>query len=236
MLDSEMERCCDERAAKWCAGRAGSALALARAEHKSWIHARWLQDFVILVESPMDIQTDSEGNPILDQHSEEGFVDLTFRVSDLVDEGEHYRFHLAASHKKRSVGMDVVLVKGIQGGFDAKMNLVKQHVYRLGVRFLRSGAESDRLISAIGDLYGSKISPKKMVDEETFTAIALQQGALDVERESVGLKIFGKDGEPFDQDAYYESFFNVDLPNGFVHWNEKDPGYREPLLRALSAQ
>jgi hypothetical protein len=184
----------------------------------------------------MDIQTDREGNPILDQHSEEGFVDLTFRISDLSDDGEHYRFHLTASYKKRTVGMDVVLVKGIQGGFNAKMNLVKKHVYRLGVRFLRSGAESDRLISAISELYGAKSSQKKMVNEETFTAIALHQGRLDMESEPVNLKIFGKDGEPFDEDAYYESFFNVDLPNGFVFWNEKDPDYRKPLIRALSAR
>jgi hypothetical protein len=132
--------------------------------------------------------------------------------------------------------MDVVLVKGIQGGFNAKMNLVKKHVYRLGVRFLRSGAESDRLISAIGELYGATSSRKKMVSEETFTAIALHQGRLDMEGETVNLKIFGKDGEPFDEDAYYESYFNVDLPNGFAFWNEKDPDYREPLLRALSAR
>lgn len=183
----------------------------------------------------MEILTDSEGNPILDQCSEEGFVDLTFRISGLTDDAEHYRFHLAASHKKRTVGMDVAVVKGIQGGFNAKMNLVKKHVYRLGVRFLRSGAESDRLIAAIGQLYGAKRSPRKMVDEETFTAIALHQGRLDMESEAVKLKIFGKDGEPFDEDAYYESFFNVDLPNGFVYWNEKDPDYRQPLLRALSA-
>jgi hypothetical protein len=184
----------------------------------------------------MQFQTDREGNPILDQFSEEGFVDLTFQLKNLLDEGQHYRFHLAASHKGHTVGMDVVLVKGIQGGFNAKMNLVKDHVYRLGVRFLRSGADSDRLISAISELYGSDGLPKRMVDEETFTAIALHQGSLDMEREAVKLKIFGKDGEPFDQDAYYESFFNIDLPNGFVYWNEKDPDYRKSLLRALSAQ
>lgn len=183
----------------------------------------------------MAIRTDGKGNLILDQHSEGGFVDLTFRVRNLVDEGKHYRFHLTASHKKRTVGMDVFLLKGIHAGFNAKMNLVKKHVYRPGVRFLRSGAESDRLISAISELYGFKSSPRRMVDEETFTAIALHQGTLDIERERVKLKIFGKDGEPFDEDAYYESFFNVDLANGFVYWNEKDPDYRKPLLRALSA-
>jgi hypothetical protein len=184
----------------------------------------------------MDIQIARDGNPILDQHSEEGFVDLTFRVSALSDDGEYYRFHLTASHEKRVVGIDVVLVKGIQAGFNGRMNLVKKHVYRQGVCFLRSGPESDRLVSAIGELYGAKSSPKRMVNQETFTAIALHQGRLDMESEPVKLKIFGKDGEPFDQDAYYESFFNVDLPNGLVFWNEKDPDYRKPLLRALSAR
>ena len=74
-----------------------------------------------------------------------------------------------------------------------------------------------------------------MVDEETFTAIALHQGRIDMDNEPIKLKIFGKDGEPFDEDAYYESFFNVDLPNGLANWNEKDPDYRVPLLQALSS-
>ena len=51
-----------------------------------------------------------------------------------------------------------------------------------------------------------------MIDEERFTAIALHQGAIDLASEPVKLKIFGRDDEPIDEDAYYESFFNVDLP------------------------
>jgi hypothetical protein len=184
---------------------------------------------------PMDIQLDSEGNPILDQFSVDGFVDLTFRITNLVDDGQHYHLHLAASHARCPVGMDVVVVRGVQGGFNSKMELVKKNVYRKGVRFLRSGVESDQLISAISDLYGFDESPTRMVDEETFTAIALHQGSLDMDSEPVKLKIFGKDGEPFDEGAYYESFFNVDLPNGFVYWNEKDPDYRKALLQAFSS-
>ena len=165
----------------------------------------------------MDIQVDSAGNPILDQFGVEGFVDLTFRITALIDDGQHYHFHLAASHAECPVGMDVVVVRGIQGGFDSKMELVRKHVYRQGVRFLRSGPESDQLISAISELYGSDDSQRRMVSEETFTAIALHQGSLNMDNEPVKLKIFGKDGEPFDEVDYYESFFNVDLPNGFVY-------------------
>lgn len=183
----------------------------------------------------MEIKTDRDGNPVLDQFSEDGFVDLTFRIVDLKKDRRHYQFHLAASHNKKVVGLDVVLVRGIQGGFNSKMNLVKKHVYREGVRFLRSGAESDRLIAALSKLYGLKKSPKKMVDEESFTAIALHQGRLDIDREPVKIKLFGKDTEEFGLELYNESFFNVDLVNSFVFWNEKDQEYRKPLVKALTA-
>jgi hypothetical protein len=184
----------------------------------------------------MDLQLGSDGNPVIDQLSEEGFVDLTLQICRFADEGTHYRFHLAASHNNGEVGLDVLLVKGIKSGFDGNMDLLKDHVYRQGVRFIRSGIESDRLISAIGSFYGADPVPHKMVPEESFTVIALHQGDLELENECVKLKLFGKDGESFDEDEYYESFFNVDLTNGMVYWNEKDPDYRQPMLRALAAK
>ena len=182
----------------------------------------------------VELQLGSDGNPVIDQLSEDGFVDLTFRVTQLVDDGTCYHFHLAASHENSEVGCNVILVKRIKSGFDANMDLQKARVFREGVRFLRSGEESDRLVSALAQFYAAGTSPKAMVPEETFTAIALHQGHLDFESDCVKLKLFGNDGEPFDEDAYYECFFNVDLANGIVYWNEKDPAYREPLLRALA--
>lgn len=184
----------------------------------------------------MDVRVDGEGNPILDQFSEEGFVDLIFRITELVHDGRHYRFHATASHRGTIVGMDAVVVCDIQGGFDSNMELVKENVYRQGVRLLRSGTESDRLVQAISELYSSPEPSATMVREEVFTAIALHQGELVMEEQPIKLKIFGRDSEAFDEDAYYESFFNLDLVNGFVFWNEKDPDYRTPLLRALAAR
>ncbi len=178
------------------------------------------------------IRTDRAGRPVLDQFSEEGFVDLTFRIDDRADDGRHWRFRLAASHRNRIVGFEVELVKGIKSGFDAKMTRVK-HVYREGVRFRRSGPESDRFVAILAELYRSRRKPKRMIEEESFTAIALHQGKLDWDRDAIKLKLFGRDAEPIDESAYYESFFNVDFANGFVFWNEKDNDYRRPLLKAL---
>lgn len=162
-------------------------------------------------------------------------MDLTFEILDLVEDETHYRFNLAASFEDQVVGMGVVVQKGIKSGFDADMHLIQDHVYRKGVRFFRAGERSDRLIAAIGKLYESDEIATRMIDEERFTAIALHQGSIDLASEPVKIKIFGRDDEPIDEDAYYESFFNVDLPNRLIFWNEKDQDYRVPLLRGISA-
>jgi hypothetical protein len=182
----------------------------------------------------MSIATDNAGNPILEQFSEDGFVDCVFKISDLVESADFFNLHLSASSEATVVGMDIVIRKDIQGGFDSQMNLVQDHVYHEGVTFIRSGIESDKLIARIASVYGVPHAGEEMISKEMFTAIALHDGEINLRTEPVKIKIFGNDGEPFDESVYNESFFNIDLANGFVNWNEKDQEYRKPLIRALS--
>jgi hypothetical protein len=182
----------------------------------------------------MEIRVDVNGNPVLDQFSDEGFVDLVFRIRDLKDDGDCYRFRMTACYDEQILAIDVRIVKGIGPGFNENMELVQNNVYRDGVSFFRCGIESDRLIATIAKLYASNVHPLKMIERESYTAIALHQGQIDMESEAIKIKIFGRDSEDDSEDDYYETFFNLDLPNGFVFWNEKDQDYRDPLLRALS--
>ncbi|MEZ0273788.1 MAG: hypothetical protein ACAH88_02695, partial [Roseimicrobium sp.] len=52
----------------------------------------------------------------------------------------------------------------------------------------------------------------------------------------VKMKLFFSPGEndPHFEDRYAEHFLNFDLAAKRIEFREKDPGYREPLLRALS--
>ncbi len=180
------------------------------------------------------MKTDNHGNPVLAQYSEEGFVDCVLRIVDLVETDTHYRFRMVGSYNGELVGVRVAVVKGIEAGFDEKMNLNQKHVYKKGVIFFRSGPESDRLISAISELYGNPKKNLRMVDEESFTAIALHQGKIAISEEPIKIKLFGRDSPPSSDDQYYESFFNLDLKNRLVFWNEKDQEYRTPLVHGLS--
>jgi hypothetical protein len=181
----------------------------------------------------MQLRVDSTGEPILNQFSEEGFVDCVFKVRDLRREDGHFSFRLAASYEGKSVGCAVRLARGMKAGLSQDMSLISEHVYKPGVTLLRTGEESDRLLMALAKLYGFQNTPLHMRESEEFTAIALHQDAIDLESEPVRLKLFGRDGDETGEE-YNESFFNVDLANGLVFWNEKDPEYRAPLIEGLA--
>lgn len=182
----------------------------------------------------MQLTVDKQGLPILDQFSEEGFIDCVLKIENLRLEDKWLHFHIAASFQDQPVGVNVSVVRRIKAGFDEDMELNEEHVYREGVCFMRSGPESDRLIAAIAKLYGLETVVEKMVDRETFTAIALHQGDINAESHAVKIKLFGNDSSAADEARYYECFFNLDLQNGFVFWNEKDQDYRQPLVNSLA--
>lgn len=176
------------------------------------------------------------GLPVLDQFAEEGFVDCVFKIEALRADDRHYHFRMLALYEGQTVGMGARLVKTIGPGFNADMKLVPEHVYREGLVLFSLGELSDRLIGALAKLYGIEPFQRSAAAQETYTAIALQQADTELELHPVRIKIFGRDqDDAMLEEQYYESFFNVDLPAGFVYWNEKDEAYREPLLRAWTA-
>ena len=76
-----------------------------------------------------------------------------------------------------------------------------------------------------------------MYDDFTVMIVTMRPLAgFDMTQQPVKLKIFGNDQATDEEEDYYESFFNLDLPNGLVFWNEKDQEYREPLVRSLSCK
>ena len=183
----------------------------------------------------MTVRLAEDGNPILDQFSAEGFVDCTFRIVRQLSSESAYRLHLSASHQGETVGFDVVVVKGIRGGFDDRLDLISDHVYHDGVWFFRSGPESDSLMTILTKLYKLEGEARRMIESFAFTVIALHQDDVNMECHTINLKLFGNDSETFSEEDYFESFFNLSLSDGFAFWNEKDPDYRVPLIKSLSS-
>jgi hypothetical protein len=183
----------------------------------------------------VDYQLSEEGLPILDQFTEGTVVDCFFEIVERVESAEHFELQLRASHNGSPVGMNVWVRRGIQGVLDADKKPIAEHVYRQGVRFSRTGPESDRLISAVAQLYGLPAAPLRMVPTIAFTAIAVHRaGQVDMEKDPIKLKLFGHDGPEEPAERFFESFLELDLTNGFAYWTEKDGAYRAPLLKGLA--
>ncbi|MGH8029086.1 MAG: hypothetical protein ACREO3_04030 [Arenimonas sp.] len=174
------------------------------------------------------------GFPVLDQYSEDGFIDCVFFVGHAGVHGERRLFELRAECDGEVVGMDVDMLAMPEPGFDAAMHVFRDHVYRGGVVLHSAGPPSDRLIAALARRYrlGAFVG-LAMAASVQLTMIVLQQ-SIAAGDGPVRMKLFGGDGAGQAKADYFESFFNLDLAAGRAFWKEKDLDYREPMLRALS--
>ena len=70
--------------------------------------------------------------------------------------------------------------------------------------------------------------------EATFAslaAISLKGDPNKLQSEPVKLKVFFESAK---ESEYAEAYLNFDLPRGVVQFHEKDPGYRDAVLRFLT--
>lgn len=182
-----------------------------------------------------EVAVDDNGAPILDQFSADGFVDCVFRITEVVTSAKSYSLHLVASHRGTSIGFRAIVRRGIRGGIGADMKVIRDHVYRPAVEFVRTGPESDALLAALRELYGMHGSAARMAEITPFTGIALHQEDVDMENQPIKIKLFGRDSDQeIARGEYFESFFNLDLRAGLAFWNEKDLDYRAPLIQGIS--
>ncbi len=72
----------------------------------------------------MEIRVNEHGYPILDQFSEEGFIDCVLKIKNLKETDNLYKFDLRASYNGNELGFKVEVVKGIKSGFDSEMCLI----------------------------------------------------------------------------------------------------------------
>lgn len=165
---------------------------------------------------------------------EAGFVDVTLSISERsLNDGVHW-FTLSAWHDRLLVGLKLGLPMEIPPGLKEGGELDTQNGFMPNAVRLRSiGGPSDRLINSLAALYGVDLPVKRFTARELdLTAFSLNAGKLTLSEPTIGrLKVFfeSEDG------TYAELYLNFDTTNALIELSEKDPEYREPLLRILSS-
>ncbi len=94
------------------------------------------------------------------------------------------------------------------------------------------GEEGENLIALMAVRYGlESFSEKPMLPEIAFQVVCLEGDPRQLPIEALRTKLFFF---PNADKRYAEVYLNVDTQSGVVQFNEKDNGYRVPLLRALT--
>lgn len=172
--------------------------------------------------------------PELTGGSEEGFVDLTLRAQPVEcprPNGDCAIEAVASADGKRA-GLRLVIKGGMAPGF-VEGEIDRAAFAREGISFERTGAESDVFLTKLAELYGVPAAGSSFVKREAVTAFPLDGDPSNIKNEPVKFKVFFNDGDT--EEKYAELYVNVDLPSGNVELAEKDPEYRENVVRAFGS-
>ncbi len=166
---------------------------------------------------------------------EGGFVDLALSL---------------ISHERLSNGVQVCVARGVHNGTEVGFRFRLPPAWKqgtlgdTGITTYQStldvesvGAASDDFVAILANLYGGPLRPEKMAPSTTFTAISLQGIPAQLEAGSTKIKLFFEPKEDSDEAYerdYAEHYLNIDFASRVVEFHEKDPEYRDAMLRALS--
>lgn len=158
------------------------------------------------------------------------FVDLAFAIQAVQDRPAETAITAAGLHGGKRVGLRVIVAKGMNPG--VTKNSIDRTAFRVGgVRLESTGAESDNFVVALAKLY--QVAPRsRMRPVVDFVAFPLQGTPSRIATEHLNLKVFH---DPDDKAGEYcELYVHVDIPNGAVRLDEKDPGYRKAVVKAFA--
>jgi len=170
--------------------------------------------------------------PEIASQSDTAWHDLTFRIQQLgnhPDGGQQLR--AAGSYRGARVAIEVLLGPAWkEGRLGSGTSLV---VYSGRVTIGSLGEPSDRFLTAVDQLYGTKQHVRKMGAKTEFTAMSLGGDPTHLRTAPVKLKLFF---ESDDESRYAEFYLNINVGAGTVELAEKDPDYRPAIVRALTAR
>ena len=156
--------------------------------------------------------SESQPLPEITSESEEGYYDLVFAIED---------------YKKLPDGSQAILASGMYKGRKVSLGV---YVSTGSVIYRSVGAESDLLLKALDEIYGTKQAPQTMKKTTEFTAISLEGDAGDLAKGPVKMKLFFESNV---EDDYAELYTNIDLKTRKLYITEKDEWYRAAIVRAL---
>ncbi len=160
---------------------------------------------------------------------EEGWNDIFLKIIEDIKTDTSHIYIAKGRYKNKTVGLQIEVSSKIGAGIidgkpDGKAGFVANAVQLKSI-----GQESDEFVIALAELY--KQPTNKGFTKHTISAKAFSLNEKSVnldKRDYYKLKLFLSED---DEKLYSEIFLNINTDKQEIEINEKDEGYREPIIK-----
>jgi hypothetical protein len=163
--------------------------------------------------------------------SEEGFQDLVLNIIDKKIDNNVWILIAKGQFKGTVVGIKIKMANGLKPGI-INSEIDNGGFARSACEISSIGQESDNFIKILSELYGQKTNKKFTSKPLIFNSFSLNTNQALLDKGYFKFKLFFDDLN--EQGLYSEIFLNLNLPEGFIEIPEKDPEYRENLIKAMT--
>jgi hypothetical protein len=139
---------------------------------------------------------------------------------------------IRGSYRKRSVGAEVAIRARMKPGI-VGTEVDETAFYEKGAIIRSLGDATRHLADVLAEIYIISIGNAAPLDQLDLTCIALGGDPMLIKTEHLNFKVFHDDEDKIK--LYFEMFLHVDIPSGYVRFDEKDEEYRDNVVRSFAA-
>jgi hypothetical protein len=135
-------------------------------------------------------------------------------------------------HRGRPVGVELSVRGQMKPGIVGD-EIDKTAFYGSGVLVRGMGDLTRHLADVLSEVYILPVGIAKPLQQLDLTSIALDGDPMLIETEHLNFKVFHDNEDKLG--LYFELFLHIDIPAGYVRFDEKDEEYRANVLKSFAA-
>ena len=135
-------------------------------------------------------------------------------------------------YRGRLVGVEVSVRGQMKPGIVGD-DIDRTAIYGSGVRVRGMGDLTRNLADVFSEAYILPVEIAKPLEQLDLTSIALDGDPMLIETDHLNFKVFHDDEDKLG--LYFEMFLHIDIPAGYVRFDEKDEEYRANVLKSFAA-
>lgn len=135
-------------------------------------------------------------------------------------------------YRGRSVGAEVTIRGRMKPGLVGS-EIDNTAFYAKGLIIRGMGKTTRHLAEVFSEVYITPVTNIEPLRQLDLTSFALDGDPILIETEHLNFKVFHDDQDVLG--LYFEMFPHVDIPGGYIRFDEKDEDYRENVVKSFAA-